>query len=55
MRGHILVVHLPGVVMVADLLTKAPAHVVFLELMLLIQNYAADGIVVIADAAKSAK
>ena len=35
--------HLPGKVMLADLLTKAPARAVFLELLKLMSQYHATG------------
>ena len=40
----IRMLHLPGNVMIADLLTKAPARALFLQLVKLIANYAADGV-----------
>ena len=36
--------HLPGKVMIADILTKAPARVVFIELLKLIDRYSVDGV-----------
>ena len=40
--------HVAGAVMIADILTKAPARCVFNELMMLILRYAKDGVVVYA-------
>ena len=36
--------HLPGGVMIADILTKAPARVIYIDLLRLIDAYASDGI-----------
>ena len=38
--------HLPGKIMIADLLTKAVARPIFLELTRLIAEYAATGVVI---------
>ena len=43
-REVVTVQHLPGKVMIADILTKAPARAVFLELVRLIDRYATDGV-----------
>ena len=37
-------VHVPGKVMVADLLTKAPARAIFLELVRLLDDYSRSGV-----------
>ena len=44
MREAVAMKHLPGRVMIADILTKAPARVVFIDLLRLIDAYAQDGI-----------
>ena len=43
-REAVSMQHLPGRVMIADILTKAPARVVFIDLLRLIDAYAQDGI-----------
>ena len=43
-RGAITMAHVAGVVMIADLLTKAQARPVFLELLRLLDGYAANGV-----------
>ena len=43
-REAVSMQHLPGRVMIADILTKAPARVVFIDLLRLIDAYAKDGI-----------
>ena len=47
-REHITLTHLPGSVMVADLLTKAPARPVFVEMLRLLRAYPASGLVVVS-------
>ena len=42
-RGVITVSHVPGTVMLADLLTKAVARATFVQLMLLLSEYASSG------------
>ena len=42
--------HVPGRVMIADLLTKAVARVIFVDLIRLINEYPQTGIVVVASA-----
>ena len=44
-RGVISMAHLPGSVMVADLLTKAVTRPIFIALVLLLDSYSSDGIV----------
>ena len=44
-REVIMLKHLPGKIMIADLLTKAVARPIFLELTRLIAEYAATGVV----------
>ena len=43
-REVITLRHLPGCVMIADLLTKAPARVVFTELIRLVRTFHEGGI-----------
>ena len=43
-REAVSMQHLPDRVMIADILTKAPARVVFIDLLRLIDAYAQDGI-----------
>ena len=45
-REVIMLKHLPGKIMIADLLTKAVARPIFLELTRLIAEYAATGVVI---------
>ena len=44
MREAVAMKHLPGRVMIADILTKAPARVIYIDLLRLIDAYASDGI-----------
>ena len=44
-RGVITLAHLPGSVMIADLLTKAVSRPIFVSLLRLLRSYSSDGIV----------
>ena len=43
-REHIRMNHVPGKHMIADILTKSPARVVFVQLIGLIEQFAASGL-----------
>ena len=39
LKGHVILKHVPGTLMIADLLTKAPARATFIELVKLLDDY----------------
>ena len=43
-KGYVHPQHVAGVVMLADILTKAVARPIFLELLRLLDSYARDGL-----------
>ena len=45
-RDIVVLVHVPGRIMIADLFTKAVSRVIFIELMRLIREYPVSGVVV---------
>ena len=39
LKGHVILKHVPGTLMIADILTKAPARATFIELVKLLDDY----------------